>query len=399
MNLIEKKLRQTIGLHAPTIGCALIERTVRLRMRANGLTKPADYLLLLEHSTTEWDVLLESLVVPETWFFRNTTPFLAMTRIVTQDWLPVHRDGILRLLSLPCASGEEPYSMAMALLDAGLPESRFQIDAIDISARALAHAGRAVYGKNSFRGAELNFRDRFFQSTRDGFALKEPVRRLVRFHRGNVLDAGCPPGVGGYDFVFCRNLLIYFDEATQKKTLSKLHSLLASSGVLFVGPAEMPVALGHGFAPTNMPLSFACRKINASPKPEPSRVPAWSMASARAAVPLPRTMRTAAIASGTLLLARARALLDEGRLPEAVDICETYLRERGASAEAFYLLGVARHGSGANSQADQCYRKALYLEPNHYDALVQWAQLSARTGNDNHARILQERAERVRKQA
>ncbi len=157
MSLVENLLRKTIGLHSPTIGTSMVERAVRLRMRAHGLTKQEDYVILLEQSPTEWDALLDSVLVTETCFFRDKTPFLAMVGLVLNEWSPAHPDRVLRVLSVPCASGEEPYSIAMGLLDAGFPEARLQIDAVDISVRALASARRAVYSKNSFRGRDFEF--------------------------------------------------------------------------------------------------------------------------------------------------------------------------------------------------------------------------------------------------
>src|SRR5581483_5958122 len=174
-----------MGLDAATIGSSMIERAVRARMRSHELAKPADYLKLLQTSSAEWEALVESVVIAETWFFRDRNSFQAMVQLVISGWLPSHPTGKLRLLSLPCSSGEEPYSMAMTLMDAGLPARRFQIDAVDISARALACAQRAVYGKNSFRGQDLDFRARFFQPVAEGHALNPTVRTPVKFQQGN----------------------------------------------------------------------------------------------------------------------------------------------------------------------------------------------------------------------
>ena len=108
------------------------------------------------------------MVVTETWFFREKQPFAALVRLVIEEWLPAHPTGKLRLLSVPCSSGEEPYSMAMALMDAGFLAARFEISAVDISSRALAFAQRAIYGRNSFRGADLEFRARHFRIVPSG---------------------------------------------------------------------------------------------------------------------------------------------------------------------------------------------------------------------------------------
>jgi chemotaxis protein methyltransferase WspC len=403
MNDIENLLRHSIGLHAATIGSSVVEHTVRSRMRRLGLANHEDYLKLLRKSPAEWNTLIETMVVTETWFFREKQPFAALVRLVIEEWLPAHPEGRLRLLSVPCSSGEEPYSMAMALLDAGLPAARFEISAVDISARALAFAQRAVFGRNSFRGADLAFRTRHFRAVPAGYALNPAVRNQVRFWRGNFLHENCLVETGAYDFIFCRNLLIYFDRPTQNKTLAKLQNLLTPEGVLFTGSAELPMAIENGYSPVNLPLGFACRK---------SKVTGGSMDNRRASTTaktpgptrrLPQTpVSTSANAkhfppTGARLhaaLSNARLLANEGQFAEAAELCETHIREFGVSAEAFYVLGLVRDAAGADSQAGEFYRKALYLEPGHCETLRQWASLSERNGRTEHARMLRERAER-----
>src|ERR1043166_4707342 len=128
MKRIEGILREKMGLDAASIGSGLIDRIVRLRMKSLGLKQPEDYKKLLASSRAEWNELVEGVVVTETWFFRDREPFGALVRQVLEEWLPAHPTAPLRLLSLPCSSGEEPYSLAMSLLDAGVPGGRFQVD-------------------------------------------------------------------------------------------------------------------------------------------------------------------------------------------------------------------------------------------------------------------------------
>jgi chemotaxis protein methyltransferase WspC len=136
---IEELLRRTMGLHADSIGSSTIERAVRGRLRALGLETIEDYWAQLQRSLDEVQELIEAVVVPETWFFRDPQAFSAMTRVLLQQ-AAARPTAEFRLLSLPCSTGEEPYTMAMALIDAGVPAERFRIDAIDISARSLAGA-------------------------------------------------------------------------------------------------------------------------------------------------------------------------------------------------------------------------------------------------------------------
>ena len=399
MNQIENLLRDSIGLHAPTIGSSVVEQTIRSRMARLGLTNHEAYLELLRKSPAEWNNLVEIMVVTETWFFREKHPFAALVGLVMEEWLPAHPSGTLRLLSAACATGEEPCSMAMAMLDAGFPADRFQIDAVDISARALAFAKRGVYGRNSFRGGDLEFRNRYFLPARGGHVLNPAVRRLVRFQRGNLLAHDCLPETGVYDFIFCRNLLIYFDRPTQAATLAKLRRLLVPKGVLFTGSAELPLALEHGFRSLNLPRGFACRRADAahSSAPKTRRSDSSSAKSpdvTSVAVPAVTEPLDPPVAAHPTRLARARELVDQGQLSEARTLCESHLREQGVSSEAFFILGLVQDAAGADTQAGEFYRKALYLEPDHLDALQQWALLSERTGRPDQAVRLRQRAGR-----
>ncbi|MEK7707249.1 MAG: CheR family methyltransferase [Verrucomicrobiota bacterium] len=418
MNPIEHLLRSKIGLDAASVGPSTIERAVRLRMKHLGLKKLEEYQRRLnpESFRGEWEELVESVVVTETWFFRDRDPFTALIQLVRASlnpgsgcrgaWLPQHPAGPFRLLSLPCSSGEEPYSLAMALLDADIPPERFNIDAVDISARALARAQRAVYGKNSFRGKNLGFRDRYFQVTHEGHALHPRVHNCVQFHRANILEDNFLAGRATYDFIFCRNLLIYFDRATQAKALETLHRLLAPQGVLFVGPAELPLATRNGFVSANVPMAFACRKAGAtatlllSPRQRGSRAPKSSpppaaspkLFSPRTAVE--RHVLTLSPAQALADLAAARQLADAGKLAEAAAICQAHLDRQGPSAQAFYLLGLVRDSAG-DPQAVDYYRKALYLEPDHHETLLQMSLLLEKNGDSVGARTFKRRAERV----
>jgi chemotaxis protein methyltransferase WspC len=225
------------------------------------------------------------------------------------------------------------------------------------------------------------------------------VRRLVRFQRGNILSAECLPETGIYDFVFCRNLLIYFDRPTQTATLAKLRRLLVPRGALFTGSAELPLALEHGFLALNLPRGFACRRAEPAHSPAPNVRPDNSPAAKPAArVHLPVAIvpdaAVAPAAARPTRLARARELAVQGQFAEAQMLCESHLREDGASSEAYFIMGLVQDAAGEDEQAVECYRKALYLEPGHLDALHQWASLSERNGRPDQATRLRQRAVR-----
>jgi chemotaxis protein methyltransferase WspC len=410
-------LKSSIGLDAGAIGISAIDRAVLERQRACGIPGWAAYWDHVRSSEAELQALIEAVVVSETWFFRDRGAFGALADYVGCEWRPAHPDVVLRVLSLPCASGEEPYSIAMTLLDAGLTPERFRVDAVDISDRALAHARYGVYGKGSFRGTDLAFRDRYFEPVEGGHRIVDAVRQQVTFQRGNLCGADLLPGVELYDVVFCRNVMIYFDRATQNLAVEQVSRLLTPTGLLFVGPAETGVSLDRHFVPAQVPMAFAFRKRSTAvrdARPRSAGTRAHGGAAAAPAPPsvdsrsrtLPQTTAStfeekpappAATAQrdAGCELAEAIRLADEGRFAEAALVCERHLRSHGPSAAAFYLLGLVCDATGELTEAVSCYRKALYLDPAHQEALVHLALLMEAQNCDAEARVLRNRARRL----
>lgn len=396
-----------MGLDAETIGSTAIQRIVRLRMKAAGVKSIDDYNHLLSASAAEWNHLVEAVVITETWFFRDPQAFQALMNMIRTEH-PPGRTARIRILSLPCSSGEEPYSIAMSLLDAGVSANRFAIDGVDLSRRALDKAVAGLYGKNSFRGSDLAFRARHFTTEEGGFAIKQSIRDCVSFQQTNLLNDTFAPAHLRYDFIFCRNLLIYFDRATQRRAFAKLESLLARGGTLFVGPAEVPLAMENGFSSVNLPMAFACRRSaevaavthTAQPSaPTPLKKPA-PVAPPAVAPPLPKPLAKAAVAAkaDADALAMARQLADGGKFEEATRLCQAHLDKHGANVQAYFLLGVI-HDALGHPAAQEFYRKALYLDPNHYDSLLQMALLAEKNGDDASARNLRRRAQRLQNQS
>jgi chemotaxis protein methyltransferase WspC len=403
-------LNKTMGLSADTVGLSVIESAVKTRVAACKSKDLQDYWAHVHACDTELQELIDEVIVPETWFFRDREAFAALAQEAYDKWLPHHPEGQLRLLSLPCATGEEPYSMAMALLAAGFPEGQFRIDAIDISLRLLKRAGEAVYGKNSFRGRNLDFRDRFFEPAGSEFRLAETVRRQVYFHHGNLLDPRFAPDTAAYDFIFCRNVLIYFDRPTQDRAVQVLTRLLKADGFLFAGPSESGLMLNNDFVSAKLALAFAFRnKVHAAPglDTDAARLPKPRRATVRgipgpAAKPVAkrvapcRPAKTIAPPAGTETgLDEIFRFANQGRLSEALQRGEEFLRTCGPSVQAYHLMGLVHDATGMQQEAERYYRKALYLDPGHHEALVHLAFLLEKQGDAAGAQRLHRRAKRL----
>ena len=390
MKAVEQLLRSAIGLDVSSLGSSLIDRLVRQRMNRLGVIEAEEYARILERSAIEREELIETVVVTETWFFRDRAPFAAFARLVHERWIPSRSRGMLRVLSVPCSSGEEPYSLAMALLETGFPPERLYVEGIDISERALERAWRAVYGSHSFRGMDPAYLERFFRASEDGHVLDDAVRKKVYFHRGNLVGETFTAAAGEYDFIFCRNLLIYLDQAGRRKALHRLHRLLTPAGMLFVGAAELPLATEQGFRPSGITMAFACEKA-----------PRGAAAANTPRVRAPRAHNRATRAAHEPArprpphdLSAARSLADAGKLAEAAELCRAHLLHHGASAAAYYLLGLV-HDANDPAKAADYYRKAVYLEPDHGDSLWQLALIAQKDGDLSQAREFKRRAQRA----
>ncbi|HCS08977.1 MAG TPA: chemotaxis protein CheR, partial [Pseudomonas sp.] len=250
-------LKRRIGLDVASVGPAIIERAVRQRCTALNMQDHDEYWQRLNASADEQQALIESVIVPETWFFRYPESFATLGRLARERLAAQTAPRVLRLLSLPCSTGEEPYSIAMAMFDAGFAAHQFRVEALDISPLSIQRAQRAVYGKNSFRGQDIGFRERHFTLEADGYHVSARVREQIEFKVGNVLDPALTASQPPYDFVFCRNLLIYFDLKTQQQALDALTRMTRLDGVLFIGPAEGSLLNGLGMRSINAPQSFA----------------------------------------------------------------------------------------------------------------------------------------------
>lgn len=397
-------LKECIGLDVASVGEAIIERAVRQRSKAVEARTPDDYWQHLQRSHDEQQALIEAVIVPETWFFRYPESFATLARLACTRLAEINQMRALRILSLPCSTGEEPYSIAMALLDAGLAPHQFKVQGVDVSPLSVERARRGVYGKNSFRGGDLAFRERHFTEHGDGYHIAERVREQVRLQVGNLLDPALLASEASYDFVFCRNLLIYFDQPTQQQVFDVLKRLTHVDGVLFIGPAEGSLLGRHGMRSIGVPQSFAFSRHVEPTKPAPTFVP--TPRPQRSAAPIPAKPRPFSTVSAQVmpiqvspseagtLLSRIATLANEGKSAEARAACEQYLSNHPPAAQVFYWLGLLSDVEGSALQAQGYYRKALYLEPQHPQALMQLAALLESQGDRAGARRLQARAVR-----
>jgi chemotaxis protein methyltransferase CheR len=206
----------------------------------------------------EWDELASVLSNNETYFFRERAQLKALANGILDEFLV--RSPRVRLWSAACSSGEEPYSLAMTLIETGkISETMLSIRATDISPRVLELAANGFYRALSFRATEPPMLHRWFRPQGEGFVVDERVKRLVSFARLNLLDGARVAAEGPFDAIFCRNVLIYFDKPTQKRVVESFAKALRPGGYLFLGHAESLFHLTDLYEPIIGPEAIVYR--------------------------------------------------------------------------------------------------------------------------------------------
>jgi chemotaxis protein methyltransferase WspC len=405
LSALETLVRDRIGLDPGSISTSTLARAAAARMAARGVASTDAYIGLLNSDPGEWSTLVGELVVPESWFFRGGVEFFEyLAKSIRSKLMDSVNGRVIRVLSVPCSTGEEPYSLALALEKEGVPAERCHIDGVDLARDHLLRAVTGRYPAFSFREAHADPRPQFFREYEPGkWELTAAIRDRVRFRPGNLVEPNLLAGESPYDLIICRNLFIYLTAAGAARALASLERLLAPDGLLCLTAAEadrLPVGRYSAEGPpalaifkrstglANPPRSGIIRiskptsgvQAKAAPRSGPIAPPPPR---SYEHLPLPKP-RPEPIAEG-------RRLADLGYLTEAQAVCEA----APPSAKAFSLLGVIHLAAGRIDAATECFRKALYLEPDHAEALEHMILICNQRGEAEQAAGLRRRLQRI----
>ncbi len=405
---INDYLRAQMGLDPASLGTKSVLVTVTARQRLLGLADVTAYADLLSRSPLEMTNLIDELVVGETWFFRGGEVFAYLTQHIRTGLQNRAVDANFRILCVPCSTGEEPYSLAISLSKSGVAGPKCRIDAIDISGRHLDRARAGCYGAFSFRQTDPELRKRYFRPVDRGWQILESVRSAVHFRQGNLIDPEFLRDERPYGLIFCRNLLIYLHGAARKQVLKTLERLLVPDGLICTGHAEPLTSIDARFravGPESYFLFSRSAKVERPTiralTPRPIAMPAMTRRPMSQSVTVPPVPRTATPGSvipvspeltGSIALARMQA--NAGKLDLALAECQKQLETTGPSAELYSLWGTVHQALGDESEARRCFDKALYLQPDHQESLLQLMLICERDGALDQAAVLRRRFER-----
>ncbi|MBP1729121.1 MAG: methyltransferase, CheR-type [Deltaproteobacteria bacterium] len=241
----------------------LVPRLTELR-----LTSFADYYAYLKyspHSDEEQQQFISLLTNNETYFFRED----AQLDVLAREILPALKEKklkegkrTLRIVSAGCSSGEEVYTLAMILLESGhfLWDWDIAITGVDIDARIIARADLGIYSGRAFQTTPPHFIERYFNKAAEGLQVKDSLRKITSFARGNLLQLGNMLPAESADIIFCRNVLIYFSEETTRQMVASFAKILKPEGLLFLGHSESLARISTQYVPTRFPGAIIYRK-------------------------------------------------------------------------------------------------------------------------------------------
>ena len=237
---IRTLIEQRSGIHFDDSRERFLTTRIREHMAAKRVERGTDLLRMVRSSNVEYDSLLERLLTQETSFFRYPAIFTALERKIIPE---IHMKKFwenprsMRIWSAGCASGEEPYSIAMTLADTlEFAEAwNIHILATDISRQALQHAERGVYSRRELSNLDLRQLETYFVKVGDQYMVKPKVRNMVSFAPVNLASGTY---LGRFDMIFCMNVLIYFTDERRSQLIQRFHDYLEPGGYLFLGHAE-----------------------------------------------------------------------------------------------------------------------------------------------------------------
>jgi chemotaxis protein methyltransferase CheR len=250
-----------LGLHFPKDRWLDLQRGVCAAAQEGGCQHGLDHyvqeLLLPALTQKNLDAVASYLTVGETYFFREQRSLEVFEREIVPELIRMRTGEVIRIWSAGCATGEEPYSIAIMLsrLMAGLEKWNIEILATDLNSKSLQKASEGIYGEWSFRGVPPLVRSAYFEVVeKNRWALSSAIKQMVSFAQLNLADDFFPPpshSITGFDVIFCRNVLMYFTPEGRRKVVRQLYCSLASDGWLIVSPTETSHELFSAFAAVN----------------------------------------------------------------------------------------------------------------------------------------------------
>lgn len=240
----------------------LIESRLQRRIQERNLAGYEDYLSLVKYGNNgaELTKLFDAVTTNETYFFRETQQLDVFVDDIAPKVMGQKKTKDLRIWSAACSTGEEAYTLIMMLAEKRA-DLRAEIIASDISDAVLISAKKAVYNSYSVRNLPASYMTKYFKTDGQAYELAQAVKTPVRFANINLIDDRLTKAVGSMDVIFCRNVLIYFDDKAKQKVVANLYDRLTPGGFLFIGSSESLHNVTRAFRPVIIKKVVVYQKV------------------------------------------------------------------------------------------------------------------------------------------
>jgi chemotaxis protein methyltransferase CheR len=217
---------------------SILESRLKERLREKSLNSVKDYYGIITKSQEEMKSFLDSITTNLTRFFRNQAQFDALEHYVVPELVKLKKasgNTTIKIWSAGCSTGEEPYTIAMLLSKILSPPWKYEIIASDLSLQCLMIAKEGSYAESRIVGVPDDYLKKYFEKIGDGYKVNQDIKSKIRFDYHNLKNDS---GQRGFDVVFCRNVIIYFDEVAQAAVINRFWDAMASKSFLFIGHSE-----------------------------------------------------------------------------------------------------------------------------------------------------------------
>ena len=259
--LFSRLIYEQSGIHFSEMNRSILDNRLQERLKITQRRDVRDYYDYIMKNQEEMKMLLDSVTTNLTRFFRNTGQFETLERFVIPD-LVTHKTKLhqpqVRVWSAGCATGEEPYSIAFVLKDKLPRHFGIEIIASDLSLKSIMTAREGYYPKQKIEGVPPSYLAQYFEKQQSGYQVKEEIKSLIRFDYHNLkFDSG----LQNVDILFCRNVIIYFDEAAQKAVINRFWKSMGGHSYLFLGHSESLFGMNTPFEFVKTDWSVIYRKF------------------------------------------------------------------------------------------------------------------------------------------
>lgn len=260
--LLRDLIHERTGIYFDSSRIDVLLEKLQARLIENRCESLLNYYYLLRYedtARTEWRRVMDAFSVPETYFWREFDQIAALVHRIVPEWFARTR-APLRIWSAACATGEEPYTIAMALREAGWGDHPIEIHASDASEAMLVRAQAGIFRERSFRVLTPALRSRYFTPVAGGFAIDRAVGSRVTFHHANLVEPRDLDLLASAPVIFCRNVFIYFSPASIRRVTGYLAQRMPADGHLFIGASESLLRLTDEFDLGEIGPAFVYRR-------------------------------------------------------------------------------------------------------------------------------------------